>query len=220
MILHSIIVEINPLARQPGAGYQRGMDNARREAPAVARNREPILATLRGLLPDQGVVLEVASGSGEHALAIATGFPGLTIQPSDPDPTARASIDAWAVGQANIRPALELDATAAWPELAVDAVLCINMIHIAPWAATLGLLRGAGLSLRPGGLLYLYGPYRVAGAMVASNQDFDASLRGRNPEWGIRDLEAVAGAAATAGFAAPEVISMPANNLSVVFRRA
>ena len=205
------------LARRGPAGYLLRMEDPRREAPAVARNRDPILAVLRRILPEEGLVLEVASGSGEHALAIAQGFPGLTIQPSDPHPEARASIDAWGRGQGNMRAALALDAAAPWPAMAAQAVLCINMIHIAPWAATLGLLRGAAASLPPSGLLYLYGPYRVAGAMVPSNAEFDASLRERDAAWGIRDLEAVA--AAAEGFGPPEVIEMPANNLSVVFRR-
>jgi hypothetical protein len=193
------------------------MSDPRLEAPAVARNREPILAVLRGLLPAQGMVLEIASGSGEHALALAQAMPGLTIQPSDPTPEARASIDAWAQGQPNIRPALALDATQPWPALQAQAVLCIDMIHIAPWAATLGLLAGAARCLPPGGPLFLYGPFRVPGQMVESNLAFDASLRERNPEWGVRDLEAVT--AAAQGFAAPEVTAMPANNLAVVFGR-
>jgi len=195
------------------------MTDHRREAPAVARNREPILGLLRHLMPQTGLVLEIASGSGEHALALAQAMPALTIQPSDPDAEARASIDAWARGQPNIRPALELDACLPWPALSADAVLCINMIHIAPWAATLGLVAGAARTLPRGGALILYGPYRVAGAMVASNQAFDASLRERNPGWGVRDLEAVAQAAATQGFEAPEITSMPANNLALAFRR-
>lgn len=195
------------------------MEDPRLEAPAVARNRAPILAVLRSLLPATGLVLEIASGSGEHAHALAQAMPGLTIQPSDPGAEARASIDAWAQGLPNIRPALALDATAPWPPLRADAVLCINMIHIAPWAATLGLVAGAAGVLNPGGLLFLYGPYRVAGAMVESNQAFDASLRERNPQWGVRDLEAVARAAAAQGFSAPDITTMPANNLAVVFRR-
>jgi SAM-dependent methyltransferase len=196
------------------------MEDPRREAPAVARNRDPILAVLRAILPAEGLVLEVASGSGEHALAIAQAFPRLTIQPSDPHPEARASIDAWGRGQENMRAALDIDAAAPWPAMATQAVLCINMIHISPWAATLGLLRGAAASLPAAGLLYLYGPYRVAGAMVPSNEAFDASLRERDAAWGIRDLEAVTAAAAAEGFGPPEVIEMPANNLSVVFRRS
>ncbi|MBU8537083.1 DUF938 domain-containing protein [Falsiroseomonas tokyonensis] len=192
----------------------------RRIAPAAARNRDPILSALRPLLPAAGLVLEVASGSGEHARHFAEALPGLTFQPSDPEPGARASIDAWCAGAANIRPALALDATGDWPLAAADAVLCINMIHIAPWAATEGLLRGAARLLPVGGPLVLYGPYLQAGVATApSNLDFDASLRARDPAWGLRQLEDVAAAAAAAGFGPPTVSAMPANNLLVAFRR-
>ncbi len=195
------------------------MEDVRLEAPSVARNREPILTALRGPLPPAGLALAIASGSVEHALALAQAMPGLTIQPSDPNAEARASIDAWARGQPNIRAAIALDAAQPWPALRADAVLCINMIHIAPWAATLGLVAGAAGVLNPGGFLFLYGPYRVAGGMVESNQAFDAWLRERNPEWGVRDLEAVAALAAAQGFSAPDITAMPANNLALVFRR-
>lgn len=199
------------------------MTDARRFAPAAARNRGPILAVLRTLLPARGLVLEVASGSGEHAIHVAADFPALTVQPSDPDPEARASITAWTAeaGLPNIRPALALDAGAAdWPLAAADAVLCINMIHIAPWPATEGLVRGAARLLPPGGPLILYGPFRRGGAHTApSNAAFDDSLRAQDPRWGVRDLEAVAALAAAAGFGAPEVTAMPANNLVLVFRR-
>jgi len=200
------------------------MADARRFAPAAARNREPILAALRGRLPAAGLLLEVASGSGEHAVHLAAAFPDLAIQPSDPDPDARASIAAWAAetGLANIRPPLALDAAAAaaWPLAHADAVLCINMIHIAPWAAAEGLLRGAARILPPGAPLVLYGPFRQGRAHTApSNEAFDASLRAQDPRWGVRDLEEVAALAATQGFGAPEVVPMPANNLTVVFRR-
>jgi hypothetical protein len=193
----------------------------RREAPAVARNRDAILAVLRGILPARGLLLEVASGSGEHALHFAPAFPALVFQPSDPDPEARASIDAWCAGAPTIRPALALDAAApGWPVDRADALLCINMIHIAPWAACEGLLRGAARILPPGAPLVLYGPFRRGGAHTAdSNAAFDADLRARNPDWGVRDLEAVAGAASAAGFGPPAVTAMPANNLTVAFRR-
>ncbi|MBP0465698.1 DUF938 domain-containing protein [Roseomonas sp. PWR1] len=192
----------------------------RRRAPAAARNRDPILAALRPRLPAAGLVLEVASGSGEHAIHFAAALPGLAFQPSDADPEARASIDAWAAEAAlpNIRPAIALDAaTLPWPVAAADAVLCINMIHIAPWAACEGLVRGAaGL----GATLVLYGPFRRGGAHTApSNEAFDADLRARDPSWGVRDLEAVAALAAGQGFAAQEIVAMPANNLMLVFRR-
>ncbi len=193
----------------------------RRFAPAAARNRDPILAALRPLLPPAGLVLEVASGTGEHALHLAQALPGLVFQPSDPQAESRASIDAWCSGQANIRPALALDATAPdWKLDRADAVLCINMIHIAPWLATLGLLRGAARILPEGAPLVLYGPYIQAGVETApSNLDFDASLRARDPSWGLRRLEDVATEAAAAGFGAPTVTQMPANNLLVAFRR-
>ena len=194
-------------------------EDARRFAPAAARNREPLLEVLRGILPAQGLVLEVASGTGEHAVHIATALPGLTWQPSDPSEEARRSIDAWAAAHPNIRPALALDASAwPWPIAAADALLCVNMIHIAPWAAGLGLLRGAAALLPPGAPLVLYGPYLRDGVATApSNLDFDASLKARNPEWGLRRLEDVA--AAAKGFALERVLEMPANNLTVVFRR-
>ena len=197
--------------------------NARRSAPAALRNREPILAVLREQLGPSGLLLEVASGTGEHALHIAAALPGWTIQPSDPEPAARASIDAWAAEAdlPNLRPALALDAASPnWPIPAADAVLCINMIHIAPWRAALGLLAGAARLLPAGAPLVLYGPYRQRGVPLAeSNAAFDRSLRERNPEWGLRALEAVTEAAIAAGFAAGPVVPMPANNLTVVFRR-
>lgn len=199
-------------------------DDSRQFAPATQRNREPILAVLREVLPAQGLVLEVASGSGEHAVHFAAAFPNLTFQPSDPDPAALASIDAWAAESTlpNIRPAIRLDATAPrWPIAAANAILCINMIHISPWGATEGLVRQAAQLLPAGGPLYLYGPYRQSDVpLAASNAVFDDSLRRRNPKWGLRELDAVAELARTAGFGEPQVTAMPANNLSVVFRKA
>lgn len=198
-------------------------DDSRQFAPATQRNREPILAVLREVLPAQGLVLEIASGSGEHAVHFATAFPNLVFQPSDPDVTALASIDAWAGESAlpNLRPAIRLDATAPrWPVTEAGAILCINMIHISPWAATEGLIRQAAQLLPAGGPLYLYGPYRQNGVpLAASNAVFDDSLRRRNPKWGLRELDAVAELARAAGFGEPAVTAMPANNLSVVFRR-
>ena len=195
----------------------------KRQAPAAARNRQPILDVLRPRLPPSGLVLEVASGSGEHALFFAEAMPGLVFQPTDPDAEARASIDAWVAdsGLANLRPAVALDAAApAWPIAAADAVLCCNMIHISPWTSAVGLVAGAARVLPPGGLLYLYGPYRRNGRHTApSNAAFDEDLRRRDPAWGVRDLEAVAALAADSGFGHPEVVEMPANNLSVLFRR-
>jgi len=195
--------------------------DARLVAPAVARNRDPILGALRRVLPARGVILEVASGSGEHCAHFAAALPALTFQPSDPDPAARASCDAWCEGLANVRPALALDAAAAeWPATGADAVLCINMAHIAPWEATLGLLRGAARLLPRAAPLVLYGPWRRDGVMTApSNEDFDAELRARDPAWGLRRVEELTEAAGTV-FAAPEVIELPANNLLLVLRRA
>ena len=197
--------------------------DARLYFSATVRNREPILDVLKRHLPSRGLALEVASGSGEHVVHLARAFPALAFQPSDPDPAHRASIDAWvaAVGLANIRAAIDLDATAeCWPLEAADAVLCINMIHIAPWAAAEGLMRGAGRVLPPGGVLYLYGPYKRSGRHTApSNATFDASLRAQDRAWGVRDLEAVADIASAQGFAAPVIVEMPANNLSLVFRK-
>jgi hypothetical protein len=199
------------------------MTDHRQQAPAAARNRDPILAVLRTVLPRTGTVLEIASGSGEHSMHFAQALPGLVFQPSDPNPEARLSIAAWAAesGLVNLRPPLALDAASpSWPLTAADAVLCINMIHISPWAATEGLMRGAAAILPPGAPLYLYGPYRRASVATApSNEAFDRDLRGRDPSWGLRDLEAVAALAEHAGFSAPAVTEMPANNLSVVFRR-
>jgi SAM-dependent methyltransferase len=200
------------------------MTDHRRSAPHVARNAGPIADVLRSVLPGRGLVLEIASGSGEHALHFARTFPHLHWQPSDPDPAALRSIQAWrsAEGPANLLPPIALDVCAAeWPVERADAILCINMIHISPWAAAEGLLRGAGRLLAPGGLLYLYGPYFQADVVTApSNLAFDASLRARHPEWGIRDLEPVVAAAQAQGFALGAVVPMPANNLSVVLRKA
>ncbi|MDF1585535.1 DUF938 domain-containing protein [Marinimicrococcus flavescens] len=199
------------------------MNDDRLHAPATLRNRDAILAVLCQVLPASGLVLEVASGSGEHVVHFAAALPGLTFQPSDPDPQARSSVAAWAKveGLANLRPPLDIDAAAPdWPLAAADAVLCINMIHIAPWSAAVGLVRGAGAILPPGAPLYLYGPFRRHGAHTApSNAAFDESLRQRDPAWGVRDLEEVAALASATGFSPPAVTTMPANNLSVVFRR-
>jgi hypothetical protein len=193
----------------------------RRFAPAAARNRDALTEALRPLLPARGLLLEIASGSGEHALHLARTFPALTVQPSDPDEGARASIAAWraAEGPANLLEPLALDAMGEGGFPCADAVLCVNMIHIAPWAACLGLLAKAADSLAPGAPLFLYGPFLRAGVETApSNLAFDADLRARNPAWGLRALEAVAEAAAPA-FTLERVVEMPANNLTVCLRR-
>jgi hypothetical protein len=196
-------------------------DDARQFAPATARNRAPILEVLRRVLPPQGLVLELSSGTGEHATFFAAHLPGLSWQPSDLDPAARASIAAWTAttGATNVRAPLDIDARLpAWPIERADAIVCINMIHIAPWAATLGLFAGAARVLPEAGPLFLYGPFKRDGRHTApSNEAFDASLRARNPEWGVRDLGEVEAVAGPVGLALAEVVPMPANNLSVVF---
>ena len=196
--------------------------DARRFAPAAARNRGPILDALRPHLPIAGLLLEVASGTGEHCAHLAAALPGLTFQPTDPDPASLASIDAWCASLPNVRSALPLDAAApGWPVAAADAVLCINMIHIAPWAAAVGLMAGAARVLPPDGLLALYGPYRRDGQHTGpGNAAFDASLRDRDPAWGVRALENVAALAGAAGFGVPEIVQMPADNLLLAFRRS
>ncbi|MGO4734954.1 DUF938 domain-containing protein [Bosea sp. 2KB_26] len=199
------------------------MTDPRLFAPAALRNREPILDILRKILPAKGLVLEIASGSGEHVSHFAAALPVLTFQPSDPDQDALISIAAWIRESrlANIRPPVQLDAAAAeWPVRSADAIICINMIHISPWAATRGLLTQAGKLLPAGAPLYLYGPYRRPGrALEPSNLAFDESLRLRNAEWGLRELDDVIALAELAGFGVPDVTEMPANNLSVIFRR-
>ncbi|SNS79709.1 Protein of unknown function [Sphingomonas laterariae] len=196
--------------------------DARRHAPATARNRDPILAVLRDALPATGLVLEIASGTGEHAVHFAGALPGLTWQPSDPDLDALGSIRGWAEAARlpNLRPPLLLDASAPdWPIDRADALVCINMVHISPWSATLGLFAGAARILSPGAPLILYGPYlRADVETAASNLAFDADLKARNPAWGLRDLADVAAVARHAGFTAEGVVELPANNILVIFR--
>lgn len=195
----------------------------KRHAPATLRNRDVIVAVLADWLPAAGRVLEVASGSGEHAVHFATAFPQLDWQPSGPDPAGLGSIAAYRAeaGLANIAPPVALDATATeWPVDRADAILCINMVHISPWEATLGLFAGAARLLAPGAPLILYGPYTEPDVPTAeSNLAFDASLRSRNPAWGLRDADAVKATAADVGFAFAERRAMPANNLMLLFRR-
>lgn len=194
-------------------------------SPAAERNAQPILQILKSHLPAQGEVLEIAAGSGQHAATFAAALPGLDWTPSDPSEEARASIEAWRThtGLANLHPAQAVDMLddASWPSEPLNAIVCINMIHISPWAATEGLMRLTGRSLmRPGGLLYLYGPYREAEAPLApSNAAFDASLKARNPAWGLRDRGEVEALARSHGLALTLRRTMPANNLSLIFRR-
>lgn len=191
--------------------------------PHVARNRDPILDVLRRVLPPRGLVLEIASGSGEHAVYFAERLPSISWQPTDTDAKALASIGAHrdAANAPNLLPPLRLDVAAStWPVARADVVVCNNMIHIAPWAATEGLMAGAERTLAPGGTLFLYGPYKVDGRHTApSNHDFDLDLKRRNPAWGIRDLGEVTELARRHDLDLVETVAMPANNLSVIFRR-
>lgn len=212
--------------------------DARRYAPATERNRESILAVLQRVLPPRGTVLEISSGTGEHAAFFAPRLTPRQWLPSDLDPYARGSIAAWRefAPADNLHAPLELDAAAAvWPvesapieaflpaldlrRSPITALVNINMIHIAPWSACLGVMAGAGRLLPQGGVLYLYGPFKQGGRHTApSNAAFDTQLRAQNPEWGLRDLEAVVEAAEAQKLTLAETIAMPANNLSVVFR--
>jgi SAM-dependent methyltransferase len=202
-------------------GYLR--DGAQ-TSPSAARNREPILTVLQQVLPSQATVLEVASGAGEHAVHLSAALPDLTWQPTDRSPEALTSIAAHRAraGLPNLLPPLELDVRApVWPLARADAVVSINMIHIAPWTAAEGLMAGAGRVLPPGGVLYLYGPFKEQGRHTApSNAAFDASLREHDPEWGVRDAGEVADLARKNGLDLVAQVAMPANNLSVVFRRS
>lgn len=194
-----------------------------RVAPAAERNKGPIAEVLERHLPERGLVLEIASGTGQHAAHFATTWPNLTWQPSDANDDALQSIAAWrqAVDATNLRAPLRLDVRdRAWPIEHADVVVSINMIHISPWDACLGLLHGAGRILEPGGLLFLYGPYKVDGEHTApTNAQFDASLRARNPAWGIRDMGAVVAEAEQVGLLEREHVAMPANNFTIVLHR-
>lgn len=202
-----------------------GETDPRRHAPAALRNRGPILDVLRRVLPADGCVLEIGSGSGEHSTFFAAEFPGLIWQPSDVDADNLASIAAHAAAatRTNLRPPLRIDAAAVpWPGVepaSVDAVLCVNVIHIAPWPVCEGLVAGAAAALRPGGRLILYGPFMRGGRHTApSNAAFDRTLKERDPRFGVRDLADVEAEAAGRGFRLDEVVAMPANNLTLIFR--
>lgn len=193
-------------------------------SPAAMRNAEPIADVLAEWLPEHGVVLELASGSGEHSIAFARRFPNLAWRPSDEDPAAIASIDVWRKeeGTSNLRPPVRIDARSAeWPIAHADAVVAINLVHISPWTASLGLLDGAARVLAPGSPLIFYGPWRVAGQpLEPSNQAFDESLKARNPAWGLREVGAFEEAANARGLELIEQRRMPANNRMLLFRRS
>jgi SAM-dependent methyltransferase len=205
--------------------WQIGKDigDGRCLAGSADRNKGPILEVLAGVLPERGLVLEIGSGTGQHITHFARAFPQLDWQPSDVDAEMRRSISAWIRQErlANVREPIVLDVQSLpWPVAAAEAIVCINVLHVAAWATTQALFEGAREVLRPGACLFLYGPYRRKGRHTASsNERFDAELRAFDPEWGVRDLERVTEVAALAGFARTEVVDMPANNLSVVFRK-
>lgn len=200
------------------------MSDARLHSPACERNRDPILRVLEQVLPPRGLVLEIASGTGMHAVWFAPRLPHLVWQPSDVDEAALASIEAWrrAEPAENLRAPIRLDVTRRpWPVDRADAIFNANMIHIAPWECCVGMFDGVGRHLLPGGVFALYGPFRVGGAHTAeSNASFDAGLRARDPRWGVRDLEAVTAEAERVGLRLSERVAMPANNFTLVFARA
>lgn len=198
--------------------------DGRLASPSAERNREAIAGVLSQVLPRSGLVLEVGSGTGQHAVHFARLMPHLTWQPTEQDEDCLRSISAWAAvePQANVRQPLYLDVTdAQWPIVVADAIICINIIHIAPWSTTQALLRGASRILPPGGFLCLYGPYRVAGKHTsASNRAFDEQLRAMNSEWGVRDLDAVLKEARAYNIEPAQTFEMPANNLIAILRKS
>ena len=198
--------------------------DARETAPSAERNKQPILEVLARVLPPRGLVLEIGSGTGQHVAHFAKALPALTFQPSEMDVERHASIEAWAAAAklTNVRPPLAIDVTQGpWPVAAADAVVCINVIHISPWEATLALMAGAGRILSAGGVLVTYGPYMRGGAHTSQgNEAFDASLRARNPLWGIRDIAKVAEVAGNEGLVLGEIVPMPANNFTLIWRKS
>ena len=199
------------------------MANELLTSAAAERNKDPILTVLESVLPDSGAVLEIASGTGQHVCFFAAALPGIRWQPTEPDEAHREAI-AMRVresGLRNVEPPLALDVhEARWPVApSYDAILCINMVHISPWSSTNALCLGAARHLRTGGKLVLYGPYLENGSAVQSNLDFDSTLRRRNSEWGLRELEDVTRVAALHGLQRQQVVRMPANNLTVIFSR-
>ena len=193
-------------------------------SPAAERNKEPILGVLETVLPSEGTVLEIASGTGQHVCYFAQALPRIRWQPTEPDDASREamSIRIGESGLGNVATPVGLDVSHPhWPVAdRYDAILCINMIHISPWSATEALMSGAARHLSPGGKLILYGPYLENGQAVQSNLDFDASLKQRNPQWGLRELEDVTRLAAAQGLRRQQVARMPANNLTLVFDRS
>ena len=199
------------------------LPDGRWAAPAAERNTGPILEVLQRVLPPRGLVLEIGSGTGQHVVHFAKALSQLSWQPSDPDAENRQSIALWSRLEAldNVEPPLALDVLVRpWPIDAADAIVCINVVHVSPWAATLALFDGVREVLPPEGVLFLYGPYRRGGRHTApSNEKFDADLRAHNPEWGLRDIGELADVADRVGFAPAEIVDMPANNFSLVFRK-
>jgi len=199
------------------------MPDGRWVAPAAERNKGPILEVLQRVLPPRGVVLEIGSGTGQHVVHFAKALSQLSWQPSDPDAENRQSIALWSRVEelGNVRAPLALDVRERpWPIDAADAIVCSNVVHVSPWAATLALFDGVREVLPSEGVLFLYGPYRRGGRHTApSNEKFDADLRAHNPEWGLRDIDELAEVADRVGFALAEIVDMPANNFSLVFRR-
>lgn len=195
-----------------------------RHAPATLRNRDAIVAVLQTILPASGTVLEIASGTGEHIIYFGRQFPQLQFMPSDPDPVNLQSIAAWTARErvTNILPPLGLDAMGKnWDVDPVAAVLCINMIHIAPWEASIGLFEKAAAQLESGAPLYLYGPYfRDDVETAQGNLDFERSLKSRNLQWGIRDVADIDSLAARTGFTRESLVEMPANNISLIYRKS
>ncbi len=195
-----------------------------RHAPATLRNRDAIVEVLRAILPDQGNILEIASGTGEHIVYFGKTFPDLTFQPSDPDPACCQSIAAWTKREAmpNILPPKQLDAQARdWDVAKPAAILCINMVHISPWESSIGLMEKAGTLLDPGGPLYLYGPYLREDVETAQgNLDFERSLKSRDLRWGLRDVADMDVLAARNGFVRESLTEMPANNISLIYRKS
>jgi SAM-dependent methyltransferase len=192
-------------------------------APAASRNQQPILEVLRRVLPPKGLVLEIASGTGQHAAFFSAHLPALRWQPSDQTPDALQSIQSWVEEEdrVNLLPPVPLDVREpTWRVQSVDALLCINMIHISPWESTEALFAGARRVLAPGSPLITYGPYRVSGRHTAqSNAAFDESLRSRNPRWGVRDLDELCALGERSDLELGERVDMPANNMTLVWRR-